>query len=148
MKLILTAAVDNLGLAGDIVEVKDGYGRNYLLPRGYAMSWTKGAEKQIHGIQRARDAREIHNLDHAAQVRDQIEGLQVSLPVRASGEGHLFGSVTPAQIATAIKKAGGPNVDKRRVEIAKAIKSVGTHTVGVRLHEAVTAHLAVEVVAA
>ena len=69
MKLILTAAVDKLGLAGDVVEVKDGYGRNYLVPRGLAMAWTRGAEKQIEGIKRARDAKEIRGVDHAQQVR-------------------------------------------------------------------------------
>ena len=79
MKLILTAAVDNLGLAGDIVEVKDGYGRNYLVPRGYAIRWTKGGEKQIEGIKRSRDAREIRSLDHAQEVRTQLEGLEVPL---------------------------------------------------------------------
>ncbi|OYN99483.1 50S ribosomal protein L9 [Enemella evansiae] len=148
MKLILTAAVDNLGIAGDIVEVKDGYGRNFLLPRGFAIRWTRGAEKQIEGIKRARDAREVRNLDHAKELREQIEGLSVELPVNAGDNGKLFGAVTAASIATAIKKAGGPSVDKRSVEIAKPIKTVGSHTVGVKLHDAVTAHLPVEITAA
>lgn len=148
MKLILTAAVDNLGIAGDVVDVKDGYGRNYLLPRGFAMRWTKGAALQIEGIKRARDAREIRDLDHAQEVRTQIEGLNVQLQVNAGESGQLFGAVTPASIASAIKKAGGPNVDKRSIEVAKPIKSVGTHTVGVKLHEGVVAHLPLEVVAA
>jgi large subunit ribosomal protein L9 len=141
MKLILTAAVDHLGIAGDIVEVKDGYGRNFLMPRGFAIRWTKGGEKQIDGIKRARDARSIHNLDHANEVREQLEGLTVTLPARAGAEGKLFGSVTATQVATAIKKAGGPNVDRRNVVISKPIKNVGEHTVGVKLHEAVTVHL-------
>jgi large subunit ribosomal protein L9 len=141
MKLILTAAVNNLGLAGDIVEVKDGYGRNYLVPRGYAIRWTKGGEKQIEGIKRSRDAREIRNLDHAQEVRTQLEGLEVSLPVRAGDTGKLFGAVTAADVATAIKRSGGPAVDKRAVEIGKPIKTVGSHTVGVKLNDAVTAHI-------
>ena len=148
MKLILTAPVDKLGLAGDVVEVKDGYGRNYLVPRGFAMAWTRGAEKQIEGIKRARDAKEIRGVDHAQQVRAQLEGLTIELGVRAGDSGRLFGAVTPADVASAIKKAGGPAVDKRSVEIAKPIKTVGTHTVGVKLHEAVTAHVPVSVVAA
>ena len=147
MKLILTAAVDNLGLAGDIVEVKDGYGRNYLVPRGYAIRWTKGGEKQIDGIKRSRDAREIRNLDHAQEVRSQLEGLEVSLPVRAGGTGKLFGAVTAADVATAIKRSGGPAVDKRAVEIGKPIKTLGSHTVGVKLHDAVTAHIQLAVTA-
>jgi large subunit ribosomal protein L9 len=145
VKLILTAAVDNLGLAGDIVEVKDGYGRNYLVPRGYAIKWTKGGEKQIAGIKRSRDAREIRNLDHAQEVRDQLEGLTIQLDVRAGESGKLFGAVTPADVASAIKRSGGPAVDKRSIEIAKPIKTVGKHTVGVKLHDAVTAHVALAV---
>ena len=148
MKLILTAPVDKLGLAGDVVEVKDGYGRNYLVPRGFAMAWTRGAEKQIEGIKRARDAKEIRGVDHAQQVRAQLEDLTIELGVRAGDSGRLFGAVTPADVASAIKKAGGPAVDKRSVEIAKPIKTLGTHTVGVKLHEAVTAHVPVSVVAA
>jgi large subunit ribosomal protein L9 len=146
MKLILTAAVDNLGLAGDVVEVKDGYGRNYLVPRGFAIRWTKGGEKQIEGIKRSRDAREIRGLDHANEVREQLEALSIELPVRAGETGKLFGAVTAADVANAIKKAGGPTVDKRSVEISKPIKTLGPHTVGVRLHDAVTAHIELGVV--
>ena len=147
MKLILTSPVDKLGIPGDVVEVKDGYGRNFLLPQGHAIAWTRGAEKQIEGIKRARDAREIRGLEHAQEVRTQIEALTVELPVHAGDNGKLFGSVTPADVAQAVKKAGGPAVDKRSIEIGKPIKTVGTHTVGIKLHEAVTAHIALQVVA-
>jgi large subunit ribosomal protein L9 len=148
MKLILTAAVDNLGVAGDVVEVKDGYGRNYLVPRGFAIRWTRGGEKQIEGIKRSRDAREIRGQDHAAQVRAQLEGLTVELPVRAGETGRLFGAVTPNDIAGAIRSAGGPLLDKRAVDILKPIKTLGTHTVGIKLHDAVTAHVQLAVVQA
>ena len=148
MKLILTAAVNHLGVAGDIVEVKDGYGRNYLLPQGYAIKWTRGAAKQIEGIQRARDARAVRDLEHAKQLREQLEGLTVELPARASGEGKLFGAVSAADVAAAITKAGGPAVARRAVIIGKPIKATGSHTVGVKLTDAVTAHLPVVVVAA
>lgn len=94
MKLILTAPVDHLGIPGEIVEVKDGYGRNYLLPRGFAIKWTRGAEKQIEGIKRARDAREIRSIDHAKEIRTQLEALTVSLPANAGDNGKLFGAVT------------------------------------------------------
>lgn len=147
MKLILTAAVEKLGVAGDIVDVKPGYGRNFLLPNGFAIAWSRGAEKQIEGIQRARDAREIRGVDHANQVRAQLEGLQVSVPVKAAEGGKLFGAVTAGDIAQAIKKAGGPAIDKRSITIAKPIKALGSHTVGIKLHDAVTAHLPVEVAA-
>ena len=148
MKLILTAAVDHLGIAGDVVEVKDGYGRNYLLPRGYAIKWTRGAEKQIEGINRAREARTVRDNAHAVELRTQLEGLSIEVPARAAAEGKLFGAVTSTDIAAAIKKAGGPAVDKRSIQIAKPIKSVGAHTVGVKLTDAVVAHLPVQVVSA
>lgn len=148
MKLILTAAVDHLGIAGDVVEVKDGYGRNYLLPRGFAIKWTRGAEKQIEGISRARQARTVRDNEHASELRAQLEGLTVEVPARAGGEGRLFGAITAADIASAIKKAGGPAVDKRSVQIAKPIKTVGEHKVGVKLTDAVVAHLPVQVVGA
>ena len=149
MKLILTAPVEHLGIAGEVVEVKDGYGRNYLLPRGFAIKWTKGAEKQIDGIKRARDAREIRGVEHAQQVREQLEKLSVSVEARTAGaEGKLFGAVTAADVVAAVKRAGGPALDKRAVVIAKPIKNTGDHTVGIKLHDAVTAHIAVSVKAA
>ncbi|MDR1767448.1 MAG: 50S ribosomal protein L9 [Propionibacteriaceae bacterium] len=148
MKLILTSNVDHVGIPGDIVEVKDGYGRNYLLPRGYAIAWSKGAEKQIDGIKRARDAREIRSVEHAAEIREQLEALKVRLQVRAGASGRLFGAVTPADVAVAVKKAGGPAIDKRSVEIAKPIKVVGSHTVGVKLTSGVVAHIELDVAAA
>jgi len=148
MKLILTAPVDHVGVPGDIVEVKDGYGRNYLLPRSFAIKWTRGSEKQIEGIKRARDAREIRGVEHAVQVREQLEALTVSLPARAGEAGKLFGAVTAADIVLALKKAGGPAIDKRSVEIGKPIKVVGNHTVGLKLTSGVVAHINVSVVAA
>ncbi len=148
MKLILTGPVDHVGTAGDVVEVKDGYGRNYLLPRGFAIKWTRGAEKQIDGIKRARDAREIRSLDHAKEVREQLEALEVALPARAGANGKLFGGVTASDVVTAIRATGGPAVDKRAIMIDKPIRTVGSHTVGIRLSDAVTAHIKVDVSAA
>ena len=149
MKLILTAPVAHLGVPGEVVEVRDGYGRNYLLPKGHAIAWTRGAEKQIEGIKRARDAREIRGVEHANQVRDQLEKLAVKVGARAAGEsGKLFGAVTAADVVAAVKQAGGPAVDKRSIVIGKPIKTVGDHTVGVKLHDAVTAHITVAVAGA
>jgi len=148
MKLILTTAVDKLGIAGDIVDVRAGYGRNFLLPQGRAIVWTRGAEKQIAGIKRARDAREIRGIDHAQEVRSQLEGLTVRIKARAGDTGTLFGSVTHASLALAVKAAGGPAIDKRSIQLAKPIKTLGTHLIGIKLHDAVTAHIPVEVVAA
>ena len=148
MKLILTAPIDKLGVPGDIVEVKDGYGRNYLLPNNYAIRWTRGAEVQIDQIKRARAAKEIKTKEQAELVRSQLEDLKVQITVQAGKSGRLFGAVTPADIALAVKKAGGPALEKRSIEIAKPIKAIGTHTVAVKLHDSITGHVSVETVAA
>jgi large subunit ribosomal protein L9 len=147
MKLILTQEIEGLGTPGDIVEVKDGYGRNYLVPRGLAIGWTKGAEKQIHTIRRARDARAIKGKEHATEVKNQLERLAVKLDVKAGEKGRLFGSVTPADVAGAIKASGGPLVERRAIEIAAPIKTTGKHEVSVQLHPEVAATVNLEVVA-
>lgn len=148
MKLILTQEVAGLGAAGDIVDVKAGYGRNFLLRQGVAINWTKGAEKQITQIKRAREAREIRGLEHAQEVKEQIEALDIKLPVRAGEQGKLFGSVTVADIAGAIRTAGGPLLEKRSITVAKPIKALGAHKVSIRLHPEVAVSAAVDVVAA
>ena len=148
MKLILTQEVTGLGAPGDVVEVAGGYGRNYLVPRGLAMRWTRGAEKQIELIQRARSAREIRGLDDAREAASRLASLDVRLQTRAGSGGRLFGSVSPADIAAAVKAAGGPGLDRRRIEIKNPIKTVGAHQVTVKLHPEVTATMDVEVVGA
>ncbi|QSB14791.1 50S ribosomal protein L9 [Natronosporangium hydrolyticum] len=145
MKIILTQEVSGLGTPGDVVEVKDGYGRNYLLPRGYAIRWTKGAEKEVISIRRARAAREIRDLDHANEIAQQLSGLNVKLSARAGSGGRLFGSITPAEIVDAVKAAGGPSLDRRRLELPSPIKSTGSHHVRVRLHPEVVAKFDVAV---
>jgi large subunit ribosomal protein L9 len=147
MKLILTREISGLGLPGDVVEVADGYGRNYLVPRGAAISWTKGAERQIGQIKRAQDAREIRGLDHARELKDQLEGLSVTLNARAGTGGKLFGSITQSDIADAVKAAGGPLVDKKRVHLPGHIKTTGAHAITIELHPDVVATVAVTVAA-
>ena len=150
MKLILTAEVDHLGTSGDIVEVKDGYGRNFLLPRGLAIVASRGAERQAEEIRRARETKAVQGLEHAKELKAALEGLSsVELSVKTAGDtGKLFGSVTAADVVAAIKKAGGPNLDKRTVHLPKAhIKSVGTHPIAVRLHPDVDAAVSLSVVA-
>ncbi|WP_169949044.1 50S ribosomal protein L9 [Microbispora sp. H11081] len=147
MKLILTTEVSGLGAPGDIVEVKDGYGRNYLIPRGFAIRWTRGAESQVASLKKARANREIRDLGAAKEVAGQLGALKVQLKTRAGDSGRLFGSVTTGDIADAVKAAGGPQLDRRRIEIGNAIKSVGTHKVSVRLHPEVAATVNIEVVA-
>ncbi|MGW4464438.1 50S ribosomal protein L9 [Micromonospora sp. NPDC004704] len=146
MKVILTQEVSGLGSPGDVLEVKDGYGRNYLLPQGFAIVWTKGAEKQVSVIKRARSAREIRDLGHATEVAGQLQGLKISLKARAGEGGRLFGSVTPAEVVDAVKAAGGPVLDRRRLELPGHIKSVGAYPVRVKLHPEVTAKFDLNVV--
>jgi large subunit ribosomal protein L9 len=148
MKLILTQDVNGLGAPGDVVEVKDGYGRNYLLPRGLATAWTKGGEKQVAQIKRAREVREVRDVDAANTITSSLEGLKVSLAARAGDTGRLFGAVTVSDIVEAITAAGGPAVDKRKVTIVSPIKTVGSHKVEVRVHPESLARLTVDVVSA
>ncbi|WP_298181076.1 50S ribosomal protein L9 [Saccharomonospora sp.] len=147
-KIILTTDVANLGGPGDIVEVKDGYARNYLLPRGLAITATKGAEKNIRTIQRAQEARRIRDLDHAKEIRSTLKNLG-TIQVQgkaAEGSKKLFGSITAADIVGAISSAGGPQLDKRIIDTGKHIKTLGKHQVQARLHPEVTVDLQLEVV--
>jgi large subunit ribosomal protein L9 len=145
MKLILTQEVSGLGTPGDVVEVKAGYGRNYLVPRSLAMPWTKGSQTQIEMIKRARAAREIRSLDDAKAAAGQLASLRVRLSKRAGGGGRLFGSISTADIAAAVKRAGGPDLDKRKIEVTNPIKTVGAHQIAIRLHPEVSATLTIEV---
>jgi len=148
VKLILTADVAGLGAPGDVVEVRDGYGRNFLLPQGKAITSTKGAEKQVATIKRAQLAREIRGTEHANEVKQALEKLNVVITARTTGDGtKLFGSVTAIDVADAIKSAGGPTIDKRTIDTGGHIKTVGAHPVSVKLHPGVTATVPVKIVA-
>jgi len=147
-KLILTNEVAGLGSAGDVIEVKNGYARNYLIPQGFAVAWTRGGAKQVESIQTARKARQIHDLDEANDLKAKLEAGKVRLAVKAGGEGRLFGSVKPADVADAVAAAELGSIDKRKVHIANPIKSVGLHEATVRLHDDVTAVITLQVVAA
>ncbi|HEY8719101.1 50S ribosomal protein L9 [Pengzhenrongella sp.] len=147
-KIILTHEVTGLGAPGDIVEVKDGFARNYLVPRGLAHAWSKGAEKQITAIRKARKAREIETLDEAKAIRDSLQSKTITVTAKAGNGGRLFGAITTSEIAEAVKAAGAPAVDKRKVEVGQPIKALGDFTVQVRLHPEVTATISLTVVAA
>ena len=147
MKLILTHEVSNLGEPGDIVDVKDGYGRNYLLPRHYAIRWTKGAARQVESIKAARDSRAVHDLEEAQQIKGRLEAEPVNVSVQAGESGRLFGAVTVTDIADALEAAGG-SVDKRRIEVGNPIKALGAHDVTVRVHPEVVAKVRLNVVPA
>jgi len=147
-KLILTNEVAGLGSAGDVVEVKNGYARNYLIPQGFAVTWTRGGEKQVASIRAARDARAIHVHEEAVALKDSIEAAKVKLSVKAGSEGRLFGAVKTGDIADAVKAAGLGELDKRKIHITSPIKSVGEHEATVRLRDDLTAVITLQVVAA
>ncbi|HEY0644510.1 MAG TPA: 50S ribosomal protein L9 [Nocardioides sp.] len=148
MKLILTQEVDGLGAPGDVVEVKDGYGRNYLVPRGLGIRWTRGGEKTIESIKAARTARAVRDADHAKDVKAKLEASSVNVKVRAGEGGRLFGAVTTAEIADAITDVSGEKVDRRTIVVANPIKSLGAHEVSIKLHDEVSATVALNVVPA
>src|SRR5690349_18396943 len=139
-KLILTNEVAGLGSAGDVVEVKNGYARNYLIPQGFAVAWTRGGEKQAASIRAARE--------EAVALKDALESNKVRLAVKAGAEGRLFGSVKTETVADAVKAAGLGDLDKRKIHITSPIKSVGEHEATVRLRDDLTAVITLQVVAA
>ena len=148
MKLILTQEVAGLGAAGDVVEVKDGYGRNYLVPRGLALRWTRGAEKTVESIKNARASRAVRDHDHADEIKTKLESAPVNVKVRSGEGGRLFGAVTVSEIAGALADASGEQVDKRTIVVKNPIKSLGSHEVSVKLHDEVSATVALNVVPA
>jgi large subunit ribosomal protein L9 len=148
MKLILMQEVDGLGAPGDVVEVKDGYGRNYLVPRGLATRWTRGGEKTVQSIKAARASRAVRDQDHAEQIKTKLEAEPVPVQVRAGSGGRLFGAVTTAEIAGALAEVSGEQVDKRTIVVSQPIKTLGAHQVSIRLHDEVSATVALNVIPA
>ncbi len=147
-KLILTSEVSGLGSAGDVVEVKNGYARNYLIPQGFAVAWTRGGEKQVEQIKAARAARELATLEEAQALKAKLEEAPVRLAVKAGREGRLFGSVKTADVVAAVESAGLGSLDKQAIEFSAPVKAVGRHEATVRLRQDVVAALQLEVVAA
>jgi large subunit ribosomal protein L9 len=147
MKLILTQEVTGLGAPGDVVEVKDGYGRNYLVPRGLAIRWTKGGQRTVESIKAARSSREVRDLDKAEEIKARLESSTIRVPVRAGAGGRLFGAVTVSDIAAAVAAAGA-EVDKRKIIVGNPIKSLGSHQVVVRVHDDLAATVTLDVVPA
>ncbi|SDP80545.1 large subunit ribosomal protein L9 [Actinopolyspora xinjiangensis] len=146
MKIILTSDVSGLGSSGDIVEVRDGYARNYLLPQNMAILATKGAQKQVETIRRSQENRRVRDLEHARKLQEELQNLGlVRLSKKVSKKGKLFGSITESDVVSAVRSAGGPSLDKRSVELKGNVKSLGKMAVGVRLHPDVYASMHVEV---
>lgn len=147
-KLILTQEVTGFGAPGDVIDVRGGYARNYLLPNGYAMAWTKGGEKDIERLRAARKAREIATVEEAQAIAEKLQAQPISVSVKTGESGRLFGTVGAAQVAEAVEAAGLGSIDKRSVELPERIKSTGNYTATVKLHADVTASLDLQVVPA
>lgn len=147
MKVILTHEVSGLGGAGDVVDVKPGYARNFLFRRGLATGWSAGAQKQIDAIAKNRETRAVKSLEEAQSIKGNLEAKTVTVKAHAGKEGRLFGAVSTGDIVAAVKAAGGPDLDRRKVEVPTPIKATGTHKATVRLHADVLANLTLDVVA-
>lgn len=146
-KIILTQEVSGLGAAGDAVDVKPGYARNYLIPQGLGVAWSRGGEKQVASIRAARAARALATVEEAQELKVRLEEAAIRVAVKAGAAGRLFGSVKPGDIADAVTAAGLGSVDKRKVEVGSAIRSTGTYQATVRVHEDIVATVTIEVVA-
>jgi large subunit ribosomal protein L9 len=146
MKVILTEEIRGLGTRGDLVTVKDGYARNYLIPKNLAQEATTSNLKAIEHQRRKWDLLAKQERDAAQKAADRVKGVKLQIEKRVGENGHLFGSVTANEIADALAEKG-IDVDKRRIELGSPIKNIGLHDVEVRLHRDVTATIQVEVVA-
>ncbi|MGL5865886.1 MAG: 50S ribosomal protein L9 [Dermatophilaceae bacterium] len=147
MKVILTSEVSGLGAAGDVVDVKDGYARNFLFRRALATAWTKGGQKQVDALARGREVRAVKSLEEATSIKGNLESTPVRVTAHAGSGGRLFGAVSTADVAAAVRAAGGPELDKRRIEVPNPIRTVGEHTALVRVHPDVQATIRLVVIA-
>ena len=146
MRLILRADVDRVGKKGDIIEVADGYARNFLLPKGLAMRASEGAAKQAAMMRRSRDVKDARDREAGEAIARQLVPAVIRIPARAGSEGRLFGSITSADVVEAVKAQVGIELDRRKLHLDEPIKTVGTHEIPVRLHADVQFRITVEAV--
>ena len=147
MRVILRSDVSELGKRGDILDVSDGFARNYLVPKGLAMKATAGAESQAAGMRRARDLRDAQDRAAAEEVATTLVPKVITVTARAGTEGRLFGSVTAADVVAAIESQANGRIDRRKLVLGEPIKTLGTHTVPVKLHAEVEFPVTLDVVA-
>lgn len=145
MKVILKSEVDNLGLTGDVVDVADGYGRNYLLPRGLAIMATQGAMKEAHALTRSRKAAESKTLGAAESAKEILESRTLRIAARVDDRGSLYGSVSAVDVARVLKERGH-DIPRKRIDLKGTIKVIGTYEIPVQVHPQVIANVALEVV--
>ena len=146
--MILRSDVSNIGKKGDIVDVADGFGRNYLVPKGLALKATEGNIEQAASMRRARDVRDAKDRGAAEEIASKLVPKVITVKAKAGAEGRLFGSVTSADVVAAVHDQTGLELDRRKLHLDEPIKSVGTHQVPTRLHTDVEFVITVEVVSA
>ena len=146
MRIVLRSDIDNLGKRGDITEVSDGFARNYLIPKGFAIAATPGMAAQAAAMRRSRDLRDARDREGAEAVARRLVAAVVRIPARAGAEGRLFGSVTAADVVEAVQEQTGVTLDRRKIHLTDPIRSIGVHEVPVKLHADVEFRVSVEVV--
>jgi large subunit ribosomal protein L9 len=147
MKIVLREDVETLGRKGDLLDVADGYARNFLVPRGLAIVATKGVVQQSEAMRRNRQIKDVRDREAAQEVASRLSGAPIEVKARAGEGGKLFGSVTTADIVAAVQARSGIELDRRKLELAEPLKTLGPAEVAVQLHPEVTATITVEVVA-
>jgi large subunit ribosomal protein L9 len=147
VKVVLRADVDNVGKKGDVIEVADGFARNFLIPKGHAILATDGVVAQAAGMRRSRELKDAKDREGAEAIARRLVPAVVRIPARAGAEGRLFGSVTAADVVAAVRAETGVELDRRRLHLDDPIRSVGVHEVPVRLHHDVEFPITIEVVA-
>ena len=147
MKVVLREDIDTLGRKGDLLDVADGYARNFLVPRGLAFQASRGAVKQAETMRRSREVRDTRDRDAARALADQLGGVRVEVKARAGEGGKLFGSVTNVDIAAAVTAQTGVELDRRKIDLAEPLKVLGPIEVSLRLHPDVITVLQVDVIA-
>lgn len=144
-KVILTNEVQRLGSAGDVVDVKNGYARNYLVPQGFAVNWSRGGQAQVDQLRRAREARALASVEEAQELKAKLQESKIKLYAKTGTGGRLFGSVKPASVASAVEAAGLGSVDKRKITVP-TIKATGEYQAIIHLHEGVDAQVTLQVI--
>ncbi len=147
MKVILQREVDKLGVPGDVIEVADGYARNFLIPKGLAASASKGAVKHAERLREAHEKRQRAAVEAAQVIADRLNSTPVRIQAKAGEDGRLFGSITIHRLADEIEKIAGAEIDRKQIHLEEPIRSVGAHEVAVHLHAQVDATVAVQIVA-
>ena len=145
MRIVLRADVDNVGKKGDIIDVADGFARNFLLPKGHAIPATNGVEAQATAMRRSRDLKDAKDREAGETIARKLVPMVIKVSARAGGEGKLFGSITSADVVTAVAEQAGVELDRRKVHLDEPIRTLGTHEVPVKLHADVQFRVTLEV---